>query len=84
MRVLHPLPALDRPDYPLLPRHFDEARGVIEAARGEGGRALIYCLQGVNRSAALSVAYLVDRGECDLLGAVARVARARGRVLTNR
>jgi hypothetical protein len=38
-------------------QHFKEAHDVIEDARQSGGKALIHCLMGVNRSGALAVAY---------------------------
>jgi len=52
--------AADVPGYPILTLHYGAARRFFEEAREAGGRALIHCELGVNRSATLAVAYLVD------------------------
>lgn len=74
--------AIDCEEYDLS-AHFDEAFQYIDEARSEGGKVLVYCVRGVNRSAAICVAYLVARDGADLSTAVTHVALARGRVLTN-
>lgn len=76
--------ALDAPDYPLLLMHYDgTARLLLDQARANRGRCLVHCAMGVNRSAAIVVAYLVDRLAMDLLPAVELVKKARGCVLGN-
>merc|ERR1719375_1895233 len=42
---------------PILPTHID----FIDNALGEGGRCLVHCRMGVNRSALVVVAYLMAR-----------------------
>jgi len=75
--------ALDTLDYDIL-QHYDVTKALINAARDEGGMALVYCMKGVNRSVALCVAYLVDCLGCSVIDSVERVARVRGRmILTN-
>jgi len=76
--------AQDEPGYPLLAQHFElTARPFLESARNAGGRCLVHCAMGVNRSAAIVVAYLVECSSMDLLSAVEHVRRARGCILGN-
>eukprot|EP00416_Gambierdiscus_australes_P003908 CAMPEP_0171135246 /NCGR_PEP_ID=MMETSP0766_2-20121228/129471_1 /TAXON_ID=439317 /ORGANISM="Gambierdiscus australes, Strain CAWD 149" /LENGTH=198 /DNA_ID=CAMNT_0011598735 /DNA_START=60 /DNA_END=653 /DNA_ORIENTATION=- len=56
----------------------------IEAQLREGGGVLVNCWGGVNRSAAVVVAFLLQCCRADLIESVRAVTRARGRVLTNR
>ena len=81
-RCYKQLEALDREDYDML-SHFDEACQYIDEARSSRGKVLVYCMRGVNRSAAICVAYLMARDNADLCAAVTEVAFARGQVLTN-
>jgi hypothetical protein len=48
--------AQDSSEYELLPVHFAPSREWIDRARGAGGRVLVHCEQGVNRSARLRLA----------------------------
>ena len=48
--------AEDEEGYNIL-EHYSEAHTAIEEARKTGGRALIHCIMGINRSAALATAY---------------------------
>jgi len=73
----------DLPGYPILMLHYGQARRFFDAAREAGGRALVHCELGVNRSAALAVAYLVDSERVTLTQAVRRVRIDRPNVLRN-
>ena len=64
-------------------QHFTECKEFIDRARAQNGRALVYCVKGINRSAAVCVAYLMADQGMDLLDAVLCVSRTRGRILTN-
>eukprot|EP00906_Rhabdomonas_costata_P027523 RCo039073 len=81
---VHLLPANDDPGYPLLANHFQEAFEFIEGSRRSGGTVLVHCYQGVNRSAAICVAYLVQALSMPLLHAVRHVFQARPCILSNR
>ncbi len=65
-------------------RHFEEVSGLIKEALDAGGGALVHCVAGVSRSAALCLAYLVRHGGMDLLQAFEQVRRARPCVRPNR
>eukprot|EP00747_Dinoflagellata_sp_TGD_P169661 gnl/TRDRNA2_/TRDRNA2_199210_c0_seq1.p1 gnl/TRDRNA2_/TRDRNA2_199210_c0~~gnl/TRDRNA2_/TRDRNA2_199210_c0_seq1.p1 ORF type:complete len:277 (-),score=54.40 gnl/TRDRNA2_/TRDRNA2_199210_c0_seq1:17-847(-) len=78
--------AVDESFYPLLDRHYDESRRLLDRARADAGskaRCLVHCAMGVNRSAAIVVAYLVDAVDMDLLSAVELVKKRRGCILGN-
>lgn len=52
------LESLDLDDFPLLDKHFDTAKAFIDSALADpSARVYIHCLMGMNRSAALAVAY---------------------------
>ncbi|CAD5125175.1 DgyrCDS13418 [Dimorphilus gyrociliatus] len=65
-------------------QHFMKAKGFIDAARRYGGKVLVHCAMGVNRSATMCVAYLMLDQQLDLLEAVRRVKSRRGVILTNK
>ena len=51
-------------------RHFGEAFRFVEAAKRAGGTVLVHCALGINRSAAVCVAYMItDRPALTLLDA---------------
>ena len=64
-------------------QHFDEAHRTIEDARVTGGRALIHCIMGVNRSGVLAVAYTMVHQGCGPLTAARYVREKRGHLLSN-
>lgn len=75
--------ALDMEGYELLDQHLVFARQYIDAVRLGGGRVLVHCEQAINRSAAISVAYLMLHERASLLTAVRHVRRRRGMILQN-
>ena len=77
------LNALDDAAYDIIGRHLLEAAAFIRSARRNAGACLIHCHAGVNRSAALMIAYLLLDERMPLLEAVHRCAEARGTILTN-
>ena len=64
-------------------QHFDIAFDVIEDARKSGGRALIHCIMGVNRSGALAVAYTMVHQQCGPITAAVFVREKRRMLLSN-
>ena len=73
----------DIPGYPILMLHYRQARRFFDEAREAGGRALVHCELGVNRSATLAVAYKVDSERVTLTQAVRQVRIERPNVLCN-
>mmetsp|Transcript_5587 Transcript_5587/g.18285 ORF Transcript_5587/g.18285 Transcript_5587/m.18285 type:complete len:232 (-) Transcript_5587:201-896(-) len=74
------LPARDVEGYPMLPRHFERTRRFVKHAKDHGGRVVVFCVAGVNRSGVLCAAeYMLDR-RVDVLEAVAHCRKARGNV----
>lgn len=61
--------ASDDEDYDIL-QHVTGARDFIDSARAEGGRVLVHCARGVNRSGAICVAYLMITTRRDLMAVV--------------
>eukprot|EP00667_Euglena_gracilis_P018878 EG_transcript_20126 len=76
------IPAQDTELYPLLAAHASEAFAFLDGVQRAGRRALVHCVAGGNRSAALVVAYLVRRGT-PLLAAAREVHARRPIILTN-
>jgi hypothetical protein len=73
------LDAEDEEGYPILaPRHLDACRRHVAAARRAGGRCLVHCVAGINRSGALCAAEVMLHDGRPLLDAVAHCAAARG------
>merc|ERR1719443_862215 len=50
--------AQDKAGYQIF-SHFDLMEAFVEDARASKGRALVHCLQGVNRSGALCIGYFM-------------------------
>lgn len=77
------LDAEDDVVYPLIELHLQAAAGFIQSAVEGGGRCLIHCHAGINRSGTLAMAYLMLAENLSLLQAARRVAHARGTVVQN-
>eukprot|EP00656_Telonema_subtile_P015107 TRINITY_DN17868_c0_g1_i1.p1 TRINITY_DN17868_c0_g1~~TRINITY_DN17868_c0_g1_i1.p1 ORF type:complete len:254 (-),score=45.76 TRINITY_DN17868_c0_g1_i1:79-840(-) len=75
--------AEDYEGYPLLTRHAQEAAAVIAEAKETGGRCLVHCFAGMNRSAALCVSCLMRGEGWRLQRAVKHVFERRPIVLQN-
>ena len=74
--------ALDNDGYPIL-RHCRDTRLFIDRAMRMGGRVLIHCEMGVNRSAALCIAYLMEHQDLTLIQAIREVKISRPVILLN-
>ncbi len=74
--------AKDNDGYPILV-HFPQAKRFIDDAKERNGKVLVHCEMGINRSAAICIAYMmVDEG-LTLIQALKRVKRERKTVLIN-
>lgn len=76
---------VDAHDYFILAHDYDAFAEAVDDARAAGGAAFVHCIAGVNRSATLCAAYLIQRMHLDPIGVVRHI-RACGRpfVLENR
>ena len=75
--------AQDNEDYNIL-QHYPKAKVFISAAVKAGGRVLVHCAAGINRSGAICAAYLMSDFRWDLLGVITRMKSRRTLLLTNR
>ena len=73
----------DEEGYPIVRRHLDEATAFIQRARSEGGRVLVHCQAGINRSGVIATAELMLSEQLPVIEAVRRVKAARGVLLSN-
>jgi hypothetical protein len=86
---LHSFDADDDSSYALLDIHLADAYTFIDAAIDRGGKVLVHCFAGQNRSAAICCAYLTLKQRRPLVSVVAEVfekrkAAAKGlHILTN-
>jgi protein-tyrosine phosphatase len=74
--------AFDTVQYPIL-MHFHQALGFIDTCLKEGGRVLVHCEMGVNRSGAIYVAYMMVHENISLLQAIRQVKFERPVLLCN-
>ena len=74
--------APDRDDYPLLANHYErDVKPALIAVRDSGGVCIVHCAMGVNRSACVVAAFLMEScGKC-LLEVVELLKERRGYVL---
>eukprot|EP01062_Namystynia_karyoxenos_P076967 TRINITY_DN7644_c0_g2_i7.p1 TRINITY_DN7644_c0_g2~~TRINITY_DN7644_c0_g2_i7.p1 ORF type:complete len:1940 (+),score=473.44 TRINITY_DN7644_c0_g2_i7:66-5822(+) len=75
------IPAVDDPDFALIPRFARQVSAQVCATQRAGGATLVHCFQGVNRSAALVIAHLMLAERVELLAACARTHAARPVIL---
>lgn len=73
----------DEEGYPMIKNHFAEALAFVQGVSAAGGRCLVHCVAGINRSGLLAVALLMVSERLDVLTALSRAKRARGRILWN-
>ena len=74
--------AEDEDDYDMM-QHFKEAYHFIEDARQSGGKIMIHCLMGINRSGVLAIAYIMVHKNIGPISAVQLARRSRSVLLTN-
>ena len=79
----HVLGGEDAREYDMA-QHVPVARAFIEAARAEGGKVLVHCMAGVNRSGFLAAVELMLHEQLPVLHTLTRCFEARGLVLINR
>ena len=84
MRV-HRFSANDHQQYDLIGQHLAECLSFIDGCRENGDRILVHCVAGMNRSATITVAYLMHHFDgMHLLEAVQYTVKRRCWILTNK
>lgn len=76
------LPGRDAYDYNMMD-HYPEAKAFIQSAKESGGKVLVHCVAGINRSGAITLAYMIDVGNMSLLDAMGHAVKRKGLILTN-
>jgi predicted protein tyrosine phosphatase len=76
------IPLQDGPGHDLL-SILPQALRVIDTARMEGGRALLYCSDGLSRAAAITLAYFISTRHFTLRSAFATLLRLRPAINPN-
>ena len=64
-------------------QHFDAAYDFIEDARKSGGKILLHCIMGINRSGLMTVAYCMVNKHVGPISAARLVKKTRPLLLTN-
>ncbi|KAL1529198.1 hypothetical protein AB1Y20_000156 [Prymnesium parvum] len=77
------LDAQDEEGYAMLPKHRKTAADFFALAANSGGRCLVHCVAGINRSGVLAASELMLHERLPLLEAIRRIKAARGFVLSN-
>ena len=75
--------AVDHEDYDI-GTHFDKAIDFLNSVEKKGGRTLVHCNLGVNRSGAVMAAYLMVRKKMSLLSVIDYIKQKRSVALSNR
>lgn len=75
--------AEDLPSYDLLGLHFQETLEFLDRIASQDRRALVHCAAGINRSAALVVAYYMVKNHVRLIDAVQHCFHLRPVILCN-
>ena len=65
-------------------QHIGAAKSFIDSVKRSGGKVLVHCAMGINRSGFICAAYMMLDQRLDLLESVHRMKRRRGTVLCNR
>ena len=69
----------DEEGYPMLEKHLLECQAFVEGARAAGGKCVVHCVAGINRSGVTAAALLLlERKDATVLDAVAHCRSRRG------
>lgn len=74
--------AEDDDNYDMI-QHFESAWKFIESARKTGGKVLVHCIMGINRSGLITTCYTIRHKKVGPIEASKFVKKARGMILTN-
>eukprot|EP00511_Aplanochytrium_stocchinoi_P001003 CAMPEP_0204843382 /NCGR_PEP_ID=MMETSP1346-20131115/47944_1 /ASSEMBLY_ACC=CAM_ASM_000771 /TAXON_ID=215587 /ORGANISM="Aplanochytrium stocchinoi, Strain GSBS06" /LENGTH=211 /DNA_ID=CAMNT_0051982515 /DNA_START=260 /DNA_END=895 /DNA_ORIENTATION=+ len=65
-------------------QHIEEAAEFINSAKAEGGKVLVHCVKGINRSGMMTIAYCINGNKWELAKAFKYCAEIRLVILTNK
>ena len=74
--------AEDEDSYDMM-QHFQKAYDFIEMARNSGGKVLLHCIMGINRSGILTTAYCMVSKKMGPISAAKFVKKSRSLLLSN-
>lgn len=77
------LNAMDLEGYSMIDRHWAEVSAFLDDALESGGKVLVHCHMGMNRSVTMALAYLFNRFRIDILSLAEFIGRNRPGALTN-
>ena len=72
--------AEDEDGYPMLALHLENARSFITAARNSGGKCVVHCVAGINRSGVIVAAEKLISDRMNVLDVVSHIRKQRGNV----
>jgi atypical dual specificity phosphatase len=76
--------AEDEDGYPMLRKHLADSRLFIQEARKSGGKCVVHCVAGINRSGVIVAAEKLLTERMNVLDVIAHIRKQRGNVyLTN-
>mmetsp|Transcript_15466 Transcript_15466/g.17502 ORF Transcript_15466/g.17502 Transcript_15466/m.17502 type:complete len:218 (+) Transcript_15466:447-1100(+) len=76
------VPGQDNRDYDMM-QHFNDVYFLIEDARRKGGKVLVHCNMGTNRSGLMVIAYCMASLRMNIVEAVTHCVEIRGLILLN-
>ena len=74
---------VDQVDYDIL-QHYEKVKIFIDKANKDGGKVLVHCAMGINRSGALCTAYIVDSQRKDLISVMKTMKEKHGSIVLNK
>lgn len=73
----------DKIDYDIL-QHYETVKTFVDTAKKDGGKILVHCAMGINRSGAICTAYIVDTDRKDLITVMKMVKEKHGIIVLNK
>lgn len=77
------IPAVDKVDFDIL-QYYESVKTFIDSAKKDGGKILVHCAMGINRSGAICSAYLVDAEGMDLISGMKLIKEKHGIIVLNK
>lgn len=78
------IPGEDEEDYDMIGNHWEESREFLEDARNCGGKVVVHCMAGMNRSALIACAAHMVLEQTPVLEVIRNCIAKRGKILSNK